>query len=1032
MKYYFQLLWTITALTLVSVNAYALSTSVSLDNSELPANDLFHANYGHVDPDLAIDLRNNENIDLSTLDPIKNDLWTGEDNFSDLLEDRDLPIDESQELIYSGKISSFSGLFRFNAVSDKNERFQVHLSQNIHTMLLRKNILRKLGFIIPRSKYIKKLKIKFQSEKEKNDFKDIDLVLDLGLSPSRWVVEEGVDFVVLQDIVVKMPAEIDGLDIALTMIPDELSSRALRGSLLLYNLMNMGESINKFSYNSLSVKDSQLILDHGTEAIFNASLDDLRWMGRRLLKLTRSDIEEIVEESKFPFVVSKILVERIIARRNNLLEVLKLNFTKIDYEKKLKLEGVNDGFLETEVFPGYASRFSHGIQKGPLDDLWRYLITEIQSNIISTGVDLIGDKLRAFNLGEARYKWLVKDFAENRDYAVDYYTQHGEFPPLPISSWSSPVLNGNLILGRDIVIGGALGTDNFVQLADTIGFTFNLGYFVGLERVFNQSISGSVLPNVGVVVNYTHVKPIISLKQALKEPYKNMMVNFLLKKVKKNIKKIEDTQNLNEIDRQAEITKIYEEISKNLGVDESIIISENLSPDISLTLKGPLLDGANLSGTLGTRYKSINRIQIYRKSKHEFQVYFDDGNLKELYVKGNLHYLIPILGLESKTVTGKMDMNYINFNLNPNINENPGFYKNVAALYSVLTQRDSEIVANAPVKVNSQINDKTTKFSFLFFLSKTAKRLTNMFVKFKGAADTKFVSSTYGKQHGFNVSNFLKSIANYYLNLYTEFFAFDLNSFKNPGRTPYGTAYTKELSFEAKLKDVKKSGDLDNFSTMYAVYNMKIEGGSISEKRLKNKLIDLNDDIGRKIYNEGHAREAGELQLYKLETKLHFYDDAIDKIIHLNESELKILEELYASKIPLSCNRDNENSSQTIARELICGDFSYIQKFKQRCINKFYDDEIKDGQKCMARLIYYFAEYIPYDVLEKFFGEDNLYLESSLNGFRKKSEFIYKPINGNSFGRINSKYKSGPFDAIKNFLGVLGGELEGNWFREKL
>lgn len=1030
MKFFFRLQILIIGLLVVSSNVHALATSVSLDNSELPANDLLHPQYGHIDPDLALELRNVENLDLSKLNPIPNDLWNDVDKFFDNVHDENLPVFDGQTLNFSGKISSFSGLFRFNAVNSSNERFQIHIAQNIHTMLLRKNLLRKLGFIVPRSKYLKKIKIQFENEKQKNDFKDVDLVLDLGLAPSRWISEEGTDYLILQDIVAKMPSEVDGLDIALTMIPEELSSRALRGSLLVYNLLNMGESVNKFSFNSFAKKDSQLILDHGTEAIFNASLDDLRWMGSRLAKLTRLDFEEIVADAKFPYVVSRLLIERIIARRNNLLEAIDVKVKKLDFEKNLNLEGVEDGFLTTENFSGYASRFSHGIQKGPLDDLWRYLIVEIQSTVISSGVDIIGEKLHAFSLGEARYNWLVKDFQNNRDYAVDYFTEHGEFPPLPISSWTSPVLNGNIILGRDIVIGGSLGTDHFVQLADTVGFTFTLGYFVGLERVISQTISGSVLPNIGVVVNYTHVKPIQSLKQALKEPYKNMLVNFLLKKVKKNLKKIDATDGKDEITRQEEISKIYEEISKNLGVDESIIISENITPDISLTLKGPLLDGGNLSGTVGTRYKCINRIQIYRKSKHEFQVYFDDGNLKELYMRANLQYLIPILGFESKKSVGSMDMNYINFNLNPNLNENPNFYKNVAALYSVLSQRDSEIVANAPVKVNSKIDDRSSKFSILFFVSKTAKRLTNMYVKFKGALDSKFVSSTYGKQHGFNISNFLKTVANYYLNLYSDFFSFDLNPYKNAGRTPYGTSHTNEVSFEAKLKDVKKQGDLENFSTMYAVYNMKTEGGSISEKRLTKKLARLNKDIGKDIYNDGHAKEAGDLQLYKLETKLHFYDEAIEKMINLTDEDVKTLEKLYESKIPSSCDFDDNQS--TISRDLVCGDFDYIRSFKKRCVNKFYDDEIKDGQKCMARLVYYFAEYLPYDVLEKFFGEDNIYLESSLNGFRKKSEFVYKPIYGQAHGRINSKYKSGPFDAIKNFLGVLGGELDGSWFREKL
>lgn len=1021
---------------ILALNICADSTLVAIDNSDIAANDLIHPKYGKIDPELAKELMQEEGLDLSKLQPSLNDIYNGSDNFEDLIADQALPINDFEEVSYSGKLNSQSGLYRFNVISSNKQRFQIHLAQNIHVMLLRKNLLRKLGYVIPRMKYLKNIKINFSSKEEKETFKDIDLVLDLGLSASRWIVKEGEKYLVLQDIVAKMPSELDGLDIALTMIPETLTSRTLRGSLVAYNLVNMGESVNKFSYNAVEVKNSNIIFDHGTEAEFNASLDDVKWMARKIGKLSREDIEEVVVNSHFPYVVSKLLVERIIARRNNIISVLELDreFNKINYEKDLKLSGVKDGFLYTENFDGYASRFSHGIQKGPLDDLWRYLISEIQSATISSAVEMLGDKLHLFSLSEARYKWLVEDFENNKDYAINYYTEHGEFPPLPISHWTSPVVNGNIILGRDIVIGGSLGTDNFVQLADTFGFTFTLGYHIGLERVFDQLVSGNALPNLGVVVNYTHVKPISSMKEALKEPYKNMLVNFMLKNLKKNVKKLSQTETQTDDERIKNLQEIYESISKNLGIDESLIISENITPDLSLTLRGPLLDGGNINGTVGVRYKCLKRVQIYRKSKFDFQVYFDDGNLKEMYARGGLSYFIPILTGESKSTFGSMDLNFENLNLNPNLNENPDFYKNVARLSVLLKSRDEENFKDTAVKINSKINDKNTKFSILFYMHKWSKKLTDMFVKFKGADDTRFVSATYGKQSGFNYVNFLKTVANYYLNLHIQGFSFDLNPFKNAGRTAYGTSYTTETKFEGKLKNVKEKADLDNLSTKYAVFTDRIEGGGINQKRLSKKLSKINDQFKKNIYSNSQAEDLGDLNLYKIETKVHFYDEAINKMLAMDKSDIQFLENLYNKKYrPYWCDRnDDNNTSRTISDELRCGEFDYILSFKKKCENKFYDDEVSDGQKCLARLVYYFGYYLPYDILESFFGEDNLYLESSVNGFRKAHEYVYKPVYGNSFGRINSKYKTGPFDAIKNFLGVLGGELEGSWFREKL
>ena len=180
--------------------SYGAISQVAVDNSGLPANDLVHAKYGVLDPELAFDLSREEGVDLSKLNPVDNTFWDGKDHFEDFVLDREISVETNDVLNYNGKIGSFSGMFRFNATSESGKRVQIHLSKNIHTVILRKNLLRKMGYIIPRMKYIQKLKVNFKSVKEKENFKDIDLVFELGLAPERWIVEEGEKFLVLQDI----------------------------------------------------------------------------------------------------------------------------------------------------------------------------------------------------------------------------------------------------------------------------------------------------------------------------------------------------------------------------------------------------------------------------------------------------------------------------------------------------------------------------------------------------------------------------------------------------------------------------------------------------------------------------------------------------------------------------------------------------------------------------------------------------------------------------------------------------------------
>ncbi|EQC52256.1 hypothetical protein [Bacteriovorax sp. DB6_IX] len=1024
-------------LCLFQITVFAEYARVSVDGNGLPANDLVSEEYGMLDPEMALMLSQEEGLDLSKLNPEISDIWDGRDNFLANNFDENLPIENDDTVVYGGSIKSPTGIMRFNAVMG-DKRFQIHLSKKLHTILLRKNLLRKLGYIVPSMKYLKSLTVQFETEEAKNNFKDVELVSDLIASSTRWIIAETPTSVTLQDIFVKMPQATDFYDIALTMVPGQLESRSLRSAIIPYALADMGESINKLSYKAAKISNNHIILAHDTEANFNATLDDLKWMGRKLAKLTRSDFQEIVKNAHYPQIVSQILVEKLIARRNSILKTIGIDYKEMSYKKDLELPGMEKGYLHTQEFQGYASRFSHGMQKGPLDDFWRYVVSEVQSSAISSLADYANDYLKAVDFGEERLDWTIKDFKKYKDYAIEEFTRTGEFPALPFQKWSAPLLEGKLNLGRDIVIGGSLGTDNFVQLADTAGFGFNLGAYVGLERVFSQLVHGNAIPKIGVNVNYTHVKPISSLKEALKEPYKNILVNFLTKRVQRRLGNIRDGQELELEDRYEMIAKNFKEISENLGVGESLIISEDVVPDMSVTLRGPLFDGGSsfyVQG--GAKYKTLKRIQIFRKSRHQFQVYFDDGNLREIYGNGGITYFIPVFTGAVKKSVGNMTVNFFDLNLNPDLEENPDFYKNVTKLYSIIQDRTLESVGDAPVQIESKINDRSGSFNWLFFVHKTARKLQDLFIKFTGAKDTGYIVTSYGSQTGTNYVHFLKTIANYYLRDIFEGFSFSSNPFANAGRTFKGKSKTLDMRFEAKVKDTNAPMTLDNLYSKYMMYTYRYEGGDTTEKKLWKKLKDFNEKFKKDLFSRADAQDAGAMLTYKVQANLHFYEKAVEKLLSLTDAEFKALgkevAKSYGNEYRCRYSRNNDNNSNmTISQEIQCGDLDYIRRLRSRC-NKYYrKQKLVKAHKCVAEYGRYFAKYMDFEVLSDLLGKENLYLESSINGFRRNHEYLYRPIYGNTFGRQNGQFTDGPIAAIRKFLGIMKGEMEGNWFRVRL
>jgi hypothetical protein len=1025
----------------ISANA-AESVRIPLDsNSSTIANDLWHPDYGELDVDIADELAA-AGEDLAKLDPVESTLWHKSENYHEQkAKDEVTDFNADSKFSYNGVISSPQGLMRFVIADDNNNKFQVHLSKELHTILLRKNLMRKLGYQIPGMKYLKEITIHFNSEKEKTFFKDVELVGEVASAPSRWVVRETETSLVLQDIFIK---ELDytSVDIALTMLPLSLESRALRGAVVPYNITLMGESINKLSFKSVNRVDGHLLMEHGTSADFQTSMDDLAWASNKLEKLTRADFKEVVADAYYPEVVSKILVEKLISRRNHLVCTLNEKCSEIPYVKEIDHKHVKKGFLEKEEFEGYASRFSHGAKKGPLDNLWYYLLTESQATLIGTVMDEVNTYLRVFDLAEARMDWMKNDFEKYKDYALDYFDKNGVFPTLPVQSWVAPMLNANLILGRDIVIGTSLGTDNFVQLADSTGIAVSLGAYVGLERALTQLTSGNILPNIGIQVNYTHVKPIVSLKESLKEPYKNMFVNFLTKRLKEKLETINSNEKISADERKDTINDLFSEISKDLGVGESLIITHSIVPDVSLTLKGPIYTGPNISGTVGAKNKQLKRTQVYRKSRHEFQVYIDDGNIKEFYKRLGLSYYVPLFTGESKSVFGQMNVDMYTLNLNPNTKDNPDFYKNVTVLLSLLKDRDYIADQVKPYNIQSEISDKASRFSILFFMHSIVKRFHKFVVNFPGLEKTKYVTADYGSQTGFNLKNFGKDVANYILGeLMADMdfqFGFDKNPYENAGRSMYGSSRTNNTNFEGKINAYSANLHIDNMDEKYAVTTFRYENGEISQRRLWKELKKVNKEFGKEIYEEADAQDAGYLTYLKLDTKVHLYDKAVDKLINLTLSDFDNLEEKVkrSRRLPMKCRgmRGSRYSRTVMTRQkkLECAEFDILYRQQKSCMKNYEVGKWKKANRCIAKYINEITNSLGFDVLSDLVGEDNIYLESQFNGFRRNHEYLYIPINGRSFGRRNSIYKSGPVSSIQKFLGILGGELHGTWYRTKV
>src|SRR5690606_151489 len=135
------------------------------------------------------------------------------------------------------------------------------------------------------------------------------------------------------------------------------------------SIVNLEESVNMFRWTAGYERNNQIFLHHNQLDKFLCTWDDARWIARRIEKLTREDWEEIVESSRIPKVVQMLLVEKIISRRNSVMNLFKIDAKTLPIDEEVS-SGIRlvDGKLTQQHFEGYGSRFAHGDPESPLAD----------------------------------------------------------------------------------------------------------------------------------------------------------------------------------------------------------------------------------------------------------------------------------------------------------------------------------------------------------------------------------------------------------------------------------------------------------------------------------------------------------------------------------------------------------------------------------------------------------------------------------------------------------------------------------------
>lgn len=970
-------------------------------------------------------LGNSQKVDLSLLNPRPNDLW--DSSVTSVDDQSEIAIRDNDVLSYEGSILSNTGLYRFNAIpTNGNKVYTIHLDKTLHTMLMRKNLLRALGYKIPAMKYLRKVTIQFNSKAAMESFLKREIPEATLGAADRWAATDLVKAdqltVTLKDVAVTEPNEYDFYNVSMGIPTQTINSRSLRALVIPYSLVDLYESVNKFSWVDGKIDNKSVILSHFTANDFATTVDDAVWMLNRLNKLTRADFQKIVADAQFPKEVELVLVEKLISRRNSLNKLFSLKTAEIAFNAKITMgSALREGKIVQKEYPDYASRFAYGDAESPLEQMRFFLYSKIQSNIIDNLVNKLNGEMSIFDLGEKRTEYFQKQFKEG----LDHFVETGELLPIKVGAWYSPVVDVNLLLSRDIILGNYLGTDNLVQLADTFGASADVGMFAGIEGL-GYDLAGSAKASVSLVRSYSHLKPVKNLKESLKEPYKNMFVGLLKRSLKEKFFSLSELQKLGEKadeagsakdEQKKRIEEMFVEIDKNLDVGESLIITDRLVPSASVRVnfnQGLIGAGIGVSGSVTV----LKRIHLYKKSPKVLQIYDDSGFVRNVDISFTVSSYVNWLKVSAKLDKGHYNVNSYMVNLSTDLSENPNLFSNALGVYNVLKNKDFELLDmnNPPVKLDVQFKDRTRGLSLLFWRMKSLTGKTYYDLKAKDGVEGTYYSLEKDFLTGLNPEAFSKQLLNYYLAMEeVEDVRITEDGNRNPGESFFGRSHTQKLRYEASLDTNKR------FAQKFLSLSDVKQGWGMSEKKVRKFMTKVNEKFQYPLFDIGQI-DFKKLRLFNVGYHMNLYNKGIERLHSIKESEILPLEVKY--KKERWCSEDDNRK-----RSAVCGDLWSLKSAIKKCPKSKNDEVMAD---CSVELFEKMMDDLDFNDFKKLIGEDNMYIYGTIDGFREKSEVLNDTLYSNTIGKIGSKQWNGPLDVVKDLLGLSGGEFSGGWIREGL
>jgi hypothetical protein len=954
-------------------------------------------------------------LDISVIDPEPSDIWSPQvmdmplKVHNDMIESS-IPVASNQleTLHYVESFINEDSFHRFT-IEKYDEtglpfNYNIFVGRSVHNVLLRRNLLRKLGYKVPATKHIEKAFINFEDEDAKKSFLKAFKENTPLTDEYRYIKMEKKTQIILQDFIITESIEpIYNFSLGY-MDASIIKGRRIMNALLLpFNLVDAPESLNMFSWSPGRIISENIYLPHVNSSMFSTTWHDAQWMTRRILNLKKKDWVEIVEESALPPTIQVILLEKLLSRRDSLSNLFDIDAIEL---QKTAAEDINNGncLIEGKVickdWEGHGEHFAHGDPESPLSN------SEMMSFLKSKGLGvLIDSAMAAFN---NKIPFLSTDMAGKNKAAIDKILADslaesltsGNPQVVPLTTWAFPIFQGKGILSRNIIAGAFMGTDNQIQIVDSIGFSVGAGMFMGVVGLPSYMPSAGVSALANYSRTYSHIKPITSTQKALKEKFKNVAVPLLKKKFGKFFKEIiqDDFNQRPEKEQIKVINKALGLFKESMEVGESILITDTIGAGVTAQASASI-KFLTLSLGVSPDIIVVSRLHIRRSSEDTIQIYKDFGNLSSVGINLGIAAGVPIVNTSVKFSKGNAKTKFMKVDINP---RNPKVIENLSALKSALVSGSLKKLKRMqkPWVIKHKIGQNDSRLGIFTLRMNKIKNKNYLTLKAPSGEEKTFFRRYVGKTVGNDYQAYTAELISYFTGKLLNN-TVDLSGLGggNPGNSFYGTAKNTIATFEG---EVNKAGAITKpFVKIKKMYN----GWRIKRKKAIRLLKKMKKHYGMTVFNPKVLNNTEKLFLYNISVDFNFYKEGITHMLGMKKADVKKLFKKHNGTFDAGAEESKKIFIGSGVKRFLRQQKKALKFWKTKKHHKYSDHLVKMLTIVQKKLS-------ATGITKMMGGIANFYVSGQIEGFRDGSEDADSEMRGH-YQFLNNPY-------ISNSIGEFG------------